>query len=192
MHVRSHLTSRLLLAGFACVLTATFSACEVGTVPKGGGSGGPDAGRGGGGSDGSTAGQPDGSGGNANCDNLVTAGLPDGHHDPGQSCITAGCHDGGAADGTAYTAAGTAYKGTGTATPYAGATIHLIDANGNDIAVVTAGNGNFFTDQPVAYPVQTKISSCPYTLAMSTQVPAGQGSCNKAGCHDANLPISLP
>lgn len=193
--MRSYLTSRSLLAVLGCVVAMTFSACEVGTVPQGGGgggSGGPDAGGSGGGSDGSPAGnQPDAGGGNANCDDQVTVGLTDGHHNAGLTCIQAGCHAPGG-EGPTYTAAGTAYKGAGTATPYVGGTVHLIDANGNDIALVTQANGNFYTSQALAFPLTTSISSCPYTLGMSAQVQTGQGSCNQAGCHDANLPISLP
>ena len=107
----------------------------------------------------------------------------DGHHYPGQAC--AGCHNGSI--GPAFTVGGTLYADRGGAQAVAGVTVTLIDADQNRIDMVAAQNGNFWTDQPVSFPVTTFASSCPDLVPMSTV--ADSGDCN--GCHSAGAAIAF-
>ena len=121
-------------------------------------------------------------------DCIAAAGLPtpsDGHHNAGQDCLS--CHANLQAN-LRWTVAGTLYGNVSGSSPVAQATIQIIDANGQIVDVATATNGNFWTLQPVAFPVHAKASQCPSTVAMN----AGQstGSCNS--CHNAGFRIHLP
>lgn len=107
-----------------------------------------------------------------------------GQHNPGLSCIVGGCHDGNTADVPLWTLAGTAYTDINGTTPLAGGTILYTDANGLEVKMVTAQNGNFYTSQAVAFPIQATASRCPNTLPMNTAIADNMGSCNAAGCHD--------
>jgi hypothetical protein len=112
-------------------------------------------------------------GGGTNCiDPAASAG--DGHHNAGQDCIS--CHQ--SVSGANWTVAGTVYKsGSGVS----GVTIVITDANGQTIQLVSCDNGNFYTDQNVAFPVNVRASSCPADTSMVST--AAQGSCNATGCH---------
>ena len=68
-------------------------------------------------------------------------------------------------------------------------TIHVVDAKGQSLSLVTALNGNFYTATPVTYPVQVKASLCPSTVSMVGPVQA-PGSCN--GCHSSGFRIHVP
>ena len=171
------------------------SACTVGTVgssgPPGGG-GGPDASSPGGadapsGSIDAPPGTGSGSGSGNGCINQVTAALPDGHHNPGQDCQNA-CHNHG------FTMSGTIYTSINSNTAVVGATVVVKDANNQTVKMVTATNGNFYTTTAVAFPVTVMATECPNVSAMSAQVAAGNGGCNKAGCHTqgAQGQIHLP
>ena len=107
-----------------------------------------------------------------------------GEHNPGLSCIVGGCHDGNTADVPLWTLAGTAYTDINGTTPLAGGTVLYTDANGLEVKMVTAQNGNFYTSQAVAFPIQATASRCPNTLPMNTAIADNMGSCNAAGCHD--------
>lgn len=123
------------------------------------------------------------------CDPLELEATPSGHHNQGLGCITGGCHDGGTPQAPQWTAAGTLYRGAGGSTPLAGGTIELVDANGTTVTLVSAQNGNFWTDQALAFPLRIKASDCSESRMMPT--PAPLGSCNQGGCHDTRR-IHLP
>jgi hypothetical protein len=125
------------------------------------------------------------------CDPGVAAN-GDGHHNAGQSCITAGCHDGNTAEAPLWTAAGTVYDALGGGAAVAGATIHLVDGAGTDVKLVTSANGNFYTAQAITYPVTTRVSKCPTTIPMVAQVQANGASCNTAGCHVDGNRVHVP
>jgi len=122
------------------------------------------------------------------CDTAV-ATTTSGRHNPGQACLN--CHSSAGGE-TPFTIGGTLYKGANGTTPIVGATIHLVDANGKDIPLVTAVNGNFWTTQAVVFPVTVKASRCPDTLAMVAPVTAAGGNCNMGGCHVAGARVYLP
>jgi hypothetical protein len=145
--------------------TLILAACDVGTVPVGGG-GGPD---------GSVPSGDAPSG--AQCIQPATPGtgthMADTHH-VGQGCLAANCHDAGS--GRALAIAGTMYKADGT-TPAGGATVVV-----GTVQVVTGSNGNFYLSTPPTFPTTTRVSSCPSNLPMNSQLQAtGGGDCNN--CH---------
>lgn len=123
----------------------------------------------------------------SNCDPAVTPAT-NGHHNPGKDCH--GCHD-GSRSAPLWTVSGTLYDSVSGANPVAGATLHITDARGQSLTLITQGNGNFYTGTPVTYPLTVSGSQCPYNVAMSGTVPA-PASCNAAGCHASGFRIHLP
>jgi hypothetical protein len=117
---------------------------------------------------------------------------PDGHHNDGLTCMS--CHNVPRGPFGPFTIAGTLYADPFGQAAMSQATIHLIDANHNDIKLFTAQNGNFFTDQPMAFPVRPRASKCPsIDQEMPDDVTATGGNCN--GCHAAGSAagvINLP
>jgi hypothetical protein len=131
-------------------------------------------------------------GGGSNCRAPVTTNIGDGHHNAGQDCMNS-CHAHG------FTLAGTLYSSSAGTSPIAGGTIVVTDAQGHTFDVVSQANGNFYTTQPVAFPVTVMASDCPSTTAMASSVSAGAGGtsagCNANGCHQpggGQGPIHLP
>ena len=114
-----------------------------------------------------------------------------GQHNPGNSCIEAGCHD-GAGDPPLWTLAGTLYLDKEGTTPLAGGTLVFTDANATEFKLRTSTNGNFFTNEAIVFPIQVKASLCPNTLPMNQAIDANMGSCNSAGCHVAGNRIYVP
>jgi hypothetical protein len=130
------------------------------------------------------------------CDNATTPGLAgpgsgttgdpqlgSAHH-PGDDCME--CHLTGVNGAPVFSIAGTLYTDPSGATPVSGATIYVHDANGQEIRMPTAVNGNFFTAQPVALPLMgteldgAKATQCPDTRTMQETTTGG---CNSQGCH---------
>jgi hypothetical protein len=124
------------------------------------------------------------------CDPLA-APSGDGRHNPGASCLTAGCHAPGS-PGPTFTAAGTLYATVAGGATVAGATIHLVGASGTDVPIVTADNGNFYTTQPIDFPASTYATLCPDVRPMVTPVDEAATDCNAAGCHADGFRIALP
>ena len=112
-----------------------------------------------------------------------TAATESGRHRAGERCAT--CHDG--EGGPAFTIGGTLFSDAAGSAAVAGVTVTLVNAEGTRIDMVSAENGNFWTDQPVAFPVTTYASSCPDLTAMQTL--ADSGNCN--GCHQAGDAITF-
>jgi hypothetical protein len=109
------------------------------------------------------------------------ANPPNGMHNAGLACQN--CHD-GTGPAPLWTLAGTLYTDANGSAALAGGTITVTDADGQTFDIVTATNGNFWTNRPVAYPVQIVASRCPDAKAMPFGVEA-PGSCNAGGCHSA-------
>ena len=107
-----------------------------------------------------------------------------GQHNAGTDCMA--CHNGATA--TRWTVAGTLYNGNGAA--LAGATIELVQPNGQKIQLATYANGNFYTSQAVTFPLTVRASQCPSDTPMVSQVQTGQGGCNS--CHSSAMRIHLP
>lgn len=112
-----------------------------------------------------------------------TAATESGRHRPGERC--GACHDG--QGGPAFTIGGTLFSDASGSAPVAGVTISLLDAEGTRIDMVSAENGNFWTDQPVVFPVTAYASSCPDLVPMQTL--ADSGDCN--ACHEAGEAIGF-
>jgi hypothetical protein len=168
-------------------LFALLVACDVGIAPVEGTGGGPD-----GGGSGSA---PDPTGGNGGpdggapveiaCDDPV-ASNQSGEHNAGEPCLS--CHGNG--DGPDFTLGGTVYTSLAGGSPVVGATIRLTDANGAELTVVSARNGNFWIRDAIAFPIQVQASACPSTMPMVA--PSSVGNCNASGCHDSDYRIYLP
>jgi hypothetical protein len=99
-----------------------------------------------------------------------------------------GCHNHG------FTLSGTLFAAPTGTTPLVGASITVVDANGAMFDMVSQRNGNFYTSNPVAFPVTLTASRCPDVQQMSAMVATGNGGCNKTGCHatGAQGQIHLP
>jgi hypothetical protein len=167
------------------------SACTVGIAPPGGPPpfGAPDAGGGGtsGGGTSSGGSNDDGSGGGGGtgsngCVNQVTSNIGDGHHNPGQDCMN-GCHDHG------FTVAGTLFTSGTSTTAITGATITVVDQQGQTVTMVSQANGNFYSTTAVGFPLTVKaVSECPNIQSMPGTVSPETGStttvgCNSSSCH---------
>jgi hypothetical protein len=102
---------------------------------------------------------------------------------PGENCQD--CHRSGG-DATAWTAAGTVF--TNPSDPVSagvrGARVSLTDANGKTVTMNTAQGGNFYTREPLSFPLVARLEKDGVTRVMSLPVP--DGACNR--CH--NLPPS--
>jgi hypothetical protein len=81
----------------------------------------------------------------------------------GQDCVR--CHDGAAA--TRWTAAGTWTRG---------ATVTLTDASGKTVTLRGNSVGNFYTAEPLAYPLAASVDG------RTMSEPVTYGGCNR--CHD--------
>jgi hypothetical protein len=124
------------------------------------------------------------------CDENEVSG-EDGHHNPGLDCL--GCHGATPVVGApTWTVAGTVFTDISGSEPVAGAAVHLRDADGDDVVLRTAANGNFWTDQAIAFPISPSVSSCPDTAAMGAEVVLEEASCQRSGCHDSLRRIHLP
>lgn len=110
----------------------------------------------------------------------VVAANGTGHHNPGQSCLAAGCHREGGT-GPLFTVGGTLYDRARSGAPVGGGTVVVIDGDGNELELVSATNGNFWTSQPVVFPLLVKASQCPADNPMISLTQTGD--CNVAACH---------
>lgn len=119
------------------------------------------------------------------CD-AYNSSQPAGHHNPGRACLT--CHDGYTA--TKWTLAGTVYSSAGSSTGVAGATVHVTDKSGMTLALVTASNGNYYTQTALTFPVTISASLCPNTVPMASTVASSGADCNS--CHSTGSRIHLP
>lgn len=102
-----------------------------------------------------------------------------GHHNPGTDCLS--CHQGQDPLAPYLSIGGTAYKDAEGTEPIAGATVIVIDGNGNVIKLPTMQNGNFYTSVTLTPPFSTGITMCPDTIPMITNFT--DGDCNS--CHRA-------
>jgi hypothetical protein len=116
-----------------------------------------------------------GMGTNLPCENTIANPTIDGRHNTGQSCFQS-CHNHG------FTLAGTLYTNSTGNTGFKGATVTVTDNNGAVKKPVVAANGNFYTKDPVAFPVLVIASACPSAVKMIHSTT--NGDCNKAGCHN--------
>jgi hypothetical protein len=172
----------------AVVLTAALCACTNGDLAGGGGSGSgsDDAGLN------PNADAPKlmwvdaapGSGNNLPCKNNVLPAPQLGHHNTGQDCMS-GCHD-----QHGFTLSGTLYTSATNNTGFAGATISITDNNGAKLDLVVNSNGNFYTKQPIAFPVLVIASSCPSAVKMT--LASADGRCNRCHSQTAGTQMHLP
>lgn len=110
-----------------------------------------------------------------------------GHHHPGADCMS--CHDGLSAN-KRWTVAGTLYTTVTGGTAISGASIDIVDAANKKIVLATTDNGNFYTTQPVTFPLTLRASKCPNDAKMN--LAATTGSCNANSCHNSTMRVHLP
>jgi hypothetical protein len=113
-----------------------------------------------------------GSGSMLPCKNPVANPTLDGHHNTGKDCMQ-GCHNHG------FTLSGTLYDSATSNSAFVGATVTITDAQNRTYDLVTAANGNFYTKNPITFPVKVLASSCPSAVVMVASV--ADGHCNT--CH---------
>lgn len=114
----------------------------------------------------------------AACEPTAT-NLPNGEHNAGQPCLT--CHGPGG-EGPRFTIGGTLFTTAQGGAPIAGATIVVVDAASVTTRLITASNGNFYTNATLALPLRVSASRCPDTQPMNGAIATAQdGDCN--GCH---------
>jgi hypothetical protein len=199
------------LAALILVLTASSGGCHVGESPGDTGDDGApaaDAGGGAGGDDGDGEPTPDGGGEPQGLCSGIATELPvqeethppgyDYSAAPGQGCL-GDCHRDGAQDtsaGFVWTAGGALYTDATAGEAVAGATIVIVDAEGTEHSAVTSENGQFWFQNPIAYPAMTY--ACPDAdvadgkRPMATPLGEGDGNCNASGtCHADSRPIFL-
>ncbi len=122
------------------------------------------------------------------CEDEVDRPRHSGHHNPGKVCTD--CHN-GRTEAPLFTVSGTIYVDPDGSKPAPGVSIHILDAAGQSLTLVAARNGNFFSEEPVTYPLRTYASICPKSLEMP-DVVAAPGNCNAKGCHDKGRRIYTP
>ena len=108
-----------------------------------------------------------------------------GSHHPGEDC--APCHASMSED-LKFRVSGTLYTTAAGDAPAPGVTIVFKDADGVAYRLVTHDNGNFFTVDPVAFPITPRASRCPDNQEMPMTTMAG--NCNN--CHYAGQRIYFP
>lgn len=146
------------------------------------GTGGMRDGGGGGGMDG-------GGGTNNQCENITTP-APDGHHNPGTTCIAGGCHDGNTAGAPRFYIAGTVYTSKAGTAARPGAKIIIPNGAGNPLKLTAASNGNFWYEAAITINTKPKASGCPNLVQMPSATTSG--NCNSGGCHGSGSRIALP
>ncbi len=122
------------------------------------------------------------------CDELV-ATAETGEHNPGQPCLD--CHRAGG-EGPTFSVGGTLFRDAAGSAAVAGVTLHIVDATGKELSLVSARNGNFWSSQPVTYPLSAAASGCPSRSTMAAPIQQGGGNCNSGGCHDGDFRVFLP
>lgn len=123
------------------------------------------------------------------CKNKVTS-VGSGHHNAGLDCMNS-CHFHG------FTLAGTLYSAPSGGSAISGASITVKDASGQTFDIVSQLDGNFYTLNPVQFPVTVYASECQIQQAgvpMTVTVTSGGAGCNQSGCHTTSAQgrIHLP
>ena len=93
-------------------------------------------------------------------------------HHPGADCLSSGCHDGSVATAPRWSVAGTLFNDAAGTAPVAGATIELVADGGEELRLLTAADGSFYTAAPVRFPLRVRASQCPTDEAMFSKVSA--------------------
>lgn len=103
----------------------------------------------------------------------------DGHHYEGMACL--GCHIAGSS-APEFTLAGTLYADPDGTAPLDGLNVSLVDAAGSRVDVISALNGNFYSTDPINFPVTAFVSACPDVVPMPILLTLGDcNSCHVAG-----------
>ncbi len=102
---------------------------------------------------------------------------------PGANCLA--CHGAAGAgkeegeDGGTFTAAGTAFADLDGTAPLVDATVRITDAGGAVVTLTTNSVGNFYTSQPLTFPIDAEVEVNGTVQAMGSSV--SDGGCNS--CH---------
>jgi hypothetical protein len=109
-------------------------------------------------------------------------------HNPGLSCITAGCHAlSGGTTAPDFFLGGTVFTDYTGTTPAVGVEIRVADANGNAVSAYTGPTGTFFiaaaNAKDLTFPVVVGARSGGTERPMITQLGSTQTSCSQQSCH---------
>jgi hypothetical protein len=97
---------------------------------------------------------------------------------PGSDCLA--CHSAASSyDISTWTAAGTVFADYDGHAPLRGATVRITDADGQIVELSTNSAGNFYTSQPLSFPIQAEVEARDDIVRMARQ--AESGACND--CH---------
>jgi hypothetical protein len=110
---------------------------------------------------------------------------------PGANCIS--CHSyGNIDDGPQFSIAGTIFEDGAGTDGFKGAIVRIFDAAGNTFELTSTREGNFFTDEFVAFPISAEVEVDGNIRAMNDPIETGE--CNT--CHtcegDAGNKIFIP
>ena len=110
---------------------------------------------------------------------------------PGANCIA--CHSyGNIDDGPQFSIAGTIFEDGAGTDGFKGATIRIFDAAGNTFELTSNREGNFFTDDFIAFPINAEVEVDGAIRVMNDPIETGE--CNT--CHtcegDAGNKIFIP
>jgi hypothetical protein len=106
-------------------------------------------------------------------------------HNPGQSCIEAGCHGGSEAPG--FLIGGTVYADYKGTTPAVGVEVRIVDSAGRATSAYTGSNGNFHipsgSANGVTFPAAVGARNGTVSRPMITTLTSSMGSCGQTHCH---------
>ena len=96
---------------------------------------------------------------------------------PGSDCLL--CHTAGGGEGGAFTAAGTVFTDLDGTGGLADVTVRITDADGLIVELTSNSVGNFYTKEPLAFPIDAEVEVGGEVRAMATPVDtAACGSCH--------------
>lgn len=106
---------------------------------------------------------------------------------PGRNCLA--CHSAGGRADPPWTAAGTVFPRVDdpASAGVQGVQVTLVDAAGRSVSLRTNAAGNFYTREPLRFPVRASIERDGVRRAMVA--PAPHGACN--GCHGDAAPPAV-
>jgi hypothetical protein len=106
---------------------------------------------------------------------------------PGRNCLS--CHSAGGGADPPWTAAGTVFPRFNDPADAGVQGVHvtLVDAGGRSITLSTNAAGNFYTREPLLFPVRASIEKAGTRRAMVA--PAPHGGCN--ACHGDPAPLEV-
>lgn len=102
---------------------------------------------------------------------------------PGTDCID--CHRERGSATSVYTVAGTVFARPDCPIPVADATVRVVDSEGKSAAMISNGEGNFFSEEALVPPLTFTVEVAGVTNTML--YPVDSGSCGRCHAPDSDL-----